>query len=96
MEPVNLQGDRDDIDADTLVGDLAKAFKKVQMSVVWHRTMHFGVPQKVLKGFCGYFTHAGTVLFEDEVSNPTTTITAMLPGFTWSVSLPFFFGVQDA
>ena len=45
VEPVNLQGDRDDIDADILVGDLAKAFKKVQMSVVWHRTMHFGVPK---------------------------------------------------
>ena len=41
VEPVKLQGDRDDIDADILVGDLAKAFKKVQMSVVWHRTMHF-------------------------------------------------------
>ena len=39
----------------TLVVNLAKAFEKVQLSVVPHWALHTGFPQRMLRVVCVYF-----------------------------------------
>ena len=37
----------------TLVNDIAKAFEKVSLSVVWHWATYFGFPQRASMALCG-------------------------------------------
>ena len=68
-----------DLGAVTLVVDLAKAFEKVPLSVVWAWTLHLRFPQRVLGVLCWYFQHQRSVIFEGCVADPLQTTTAMLP-----------------
>ena len=47
--------------------------------------MHFDFPQRVLRVLCAYFVHERKVTFENNVSGPMVTITAILPGSKLSV-----------
>ena len=40
-----------------LVLDLAKAFERVSLPVVWAWATHFCFPRKILRVLCGYFEH---------------------------------------
>ena len=60
--------------------DLAKAFERVSLPVVWAWATHFSFPRKVLRVLCGYFEHQRRVQFEGCVAEPFQTITAILPG----------------
>ena len=44
--------------------DLAKAFERVSLLVVWAWAKHFGFPREILRVFCGYFEHQRRVQFE--------------------------------
>ena len=68
-----------------LVVDLAKAVEKVQLSVVWYLAICFGFRQKVLRVLCGYFAHERRVMFVKKISDPMSTVTAILPGSRWYV-----------
>ena len=41
--------------------------------------MHFDFPQRVLRVLCAYFVHERKVTFENNVSEPTVTATAIFP-----------------
>ena len=47
-----------------LVLDLAKAFERVSLPVVWAWATHFSFPRKILRVLCGYFEHQRRVQFE--------------------------------
>ena len=66
--------------------DLAKAFEKVQLNVVWKLTMYFDFPQRVLRVLCSCLAHERKVIFEKNFSEPVT-ITSILQGSIWSVLL---------
>ena len=70
-----------------LVLDWAKAFERVSLLVVWAWATHFCFPRKILRVLCGYFEHQRRVQFEGCVAEPLNTITAILPGSTWSCLL---------
>ena len=70
-----------------LVLDLAKAFERVSLPVVWAWATHFCFPRKILRVLCGYFEHQRRVQFEGCAAEPLTTITAILPGSEWSCLL---------
>ena len=40
-----------------MVLDLAKAFERVSLPVVWAWATHFSFPRKILRVLCGYFEH---------------------------------------
>ena len=63
-----------------LVLDLAKAFKRVSLPVVWAWAMHLSFPRKISRVLCGYFEHQRRVQFEGCLAVPLHTITAILPG----------------
>ena len=67
-----------------LVLDLAKAFERVSLPVVWAWATHVSFPRKILGVLCGYFEQQRRVEFEGSVAEPLTTITAILPGLKWS------------
>ena len=67
--------------------DLAKVFEGVSLPVVWAWATHFNFPRKILREQCGYFDHQRRVQFDGCVAEPLTTITAILPGSTWSCLL---------
>ena len=71
----------------TLVVDLASAFEKVQLKVVWRCATYYGILQSILPVVCGYFEHQRWVLFEGCVADPLQTITAIIPGPKWTVLL---------
>ena len=72
----------------TLVVDLAKAFVRVQLKVVWASAMHFGFPQRVLRWLRGYFQPQRRVLFEVCVADdPLQTVAVDIPCSKWSVLL---------
>ena len=70
-----------------LVLDLAKAFERVSLPVVWAWATHLSFPKKILRVLCGYFEHQRRAQFEGCVAEPLRTITAMLPGSKWSCLL---------
>ena len=45
----------EDQGAVALVLDVAKAFERVSLPVVWAWVTHFGFPTKILRVLCGYF-----------------------------------------
>ena len=59
-----------------LVLDLAKAFERVGLPVV------FSFPRKILRLLCGYFEYQRRL-----VAQPLKTITAILPASKWSCLL---------
>ena len=73
-----------------LVMDLAKAFERVTLLVVWAWARHFSFPRKTLRVLCGYFEHQRRVQFEGCV-----VITAILPGSKRSCLL-LLIVLQDA
>ena len=52
------------------VVDSAKAFEKVQLTVVWQRTMYFDFSQGVLSVLCGFFAQEKRLSFEEGTSEP--------------------------
>ena len=87
MERFNGRAKTEDRGAVALVLDLAKAFERVNLSVVWATATHFSFPRKILRVLCGYFKHPRRVQFEGCVAEPLQTITAILPGSKWSCLL---------
>ena len=70
-----------------LVPDLAKAFERVSLLVVWAWATHHSFPRKILWVLCGYSEHQRRVQFEGCAAEPLTTITAVWPGSKWSCLL---------
>ena len=95
MEKFKCQAGEKDQGAVALVLDLTKAFERVSLPVAWAWATHFDFPKKILRVLCGYFEHQRRVQFEGRVAEPLQTITAMLPGSTWSCVL-FRNVLQDA
>ena len=83
----------EDQGAVALVLDLAKAFERVSLPVVWKT--HFSFTRKILRVLCNYFEHQSRVQFEGCAAEPLTTITAILPGSKWSCLL-LHISLQDA
>ena len=50
--------------ASALVVDLAKAFERVSLPVIFAWATHFGFSRKILRMLCGYFEHQRRVQFE--------------------------------
>ena len=67
-----------------LVLDLAKAFERVSLFVVWAWATHFCFQRKILRVLCEYFEHQRRMQFEGCAAEPLMTITAILPGSKWS------------
>ena len=80
MERFNGKAKAEDQGAVASVRDLAKAFERVSLPVVWAWATHFSFPRKILTVLCGSFEHQRRVQFEGCASEPLTTITAFLPG----------------
>ena len=97
MEMVKFNGKAkaEDQGAVALVLDLAKAFERVSLPVVWAWATHFSFPRKILRVLCCYFEHQRRVQFEEFAAGLLTTITAILPGSKWSCLL-LRFVLQDA
>ena len=70
-----------------MVCDLAKAFERVSLPVVWAWATHFNFPRKILRVLCAYFEHQRRVQFEGCVAEPLQTIAAVLPESKWSCLL---------
>ena len=85
--PIVYQAGEKDPGAVALVLDLAKAFERVSLLVVWAWATHFSFPRKILRVLCGYFEHQRRVQFEGCVAEPLQTITAIMPGSKWSCLL---------
>ena len=87
MERFKYRAGEEELRAVALVLDLAKAFERVSLPVVWAWSTHFSFPRKILRVLCGYFEHQRRVQFEGCVAGPRRTITAILPGSKWSCLL---------
>ena len=59
MERFNGKAKEEDQGALALVLDLAKAFERVSLPVVWAWATHFSFPRKILRVLCGYFLAPG-------------------------------------
>ena len=57
METLDLKFGQDSKGATTLVVDFAKAFEKVQLSVVWQWAKQIDHPHRVLRVLSGHFAH---------------------------------------
>ena len=86
MERFNGKAKAENQGAVALVLDLAKAFERVSLPVVWAWATHFRFPRKILRVLCGYFEHQRRVQFEGCATEPLTTITA----FFARVQVEFF------
>ena len=75
--------------------DLAKAFERVSLPVVWAWATRFSFPRKIFRVLCGYFEQQRRVQFEGCAAELLTTITAILSGSNWSCLL-LRIVVQDA
>ena len=80
MERFNVRSKAEDQGAVALVLDLAKAFERVSLPVVWAWTTNFCFPRKILRVLCGYFEHQRRVQFEGCAAEPLTTIMAIFAG----------------
>ena len=87
MERFNGKAKEEDQGTLALVLDLAKAFERVSLLVVWAWATHFRFPRKILRVLCGYFEHQRRVHIEGCTAEPLTTITAILLGSKWSCLL---------
>ena len=87
MEKFRCQAGEIDQGAVVLVLDLAKAFERVGLPVVWAWATHSNFSRKILLVLCGYFEHQRRVQFEGCVAEPLQTITAIIPGSKWSCLL---------
>ena len=87
MERFDGKAKEDHQGALVLVLDLAKAFERVSLPVVWAWATHFSFPRKILRVLCGYFEHQRRVQFEGCVAESLRTIAAILPGSMWSCLL---------
>ena len=72
----------------TLVLDLAKAFERVSLPVVWAWATHFNIPSSILRVLCGCFKHR-PVQLEGCVAEPLQTA-AILPGSQCSCSFALY------
>ena len=70
-----------------VVLDLAKAFERVSLPVVWALATHFSFPRNILRVLYGFFEQQRRVQLEGCVAEPLQTITAILPGSKWSCLL---------
>ena len=95
MERFKYRAGEEELGAVSLVLDLAKAFERVSLPVVWAWATHFSFPRKILRVLCRYFEHLRRVQFKGCVAEPLRTITVILPGSTWSCLL-LRIVVQDA
>ena len=82
-----LSAQCEDQGALALVLDLAKAFERVGLPVVWAWATHFSFPRKILRVLCGSFEHQTRVQFGGCAAEPLTTSSAVLPGSKWSCLL---------
>ena len=80
MERFNGKAKEEYQGAVALVLDLAKAFERVSLPVVWAWATHFSFPRKILRVLCGYFEHQRMVQFEGCAAEPPRTITASCQG----------------
>ena len=87
MGRLNGRATAEDRGAVALVLNLAKAFERVSLPVVWAWATHFSFPRKILRVLCVYFEHRRRVQFEGCVAEPLQTITAIFPGSKWSCLL---------
>ena len=63
-----------------LVLDLAKAFERVCVPVVWAWATHFRFPKNFLRVPCGYFQHQRRVQLDGCMAEPLHTVTAIFSG----------------
>ena len=89
------KAEEEDQGAVALVLDLARAFERFSLPVVWVWATHFSFPRKMLRVLCGFFEHQRRVQFEGCVAESLQTISAILPGSKWSCLLPRI-ALQDA
>ena len=87
MERFKCRAGEEDHGVVALVLDLAKAFERVSLPVVWAWATHFSFPKKILRVLCGYFEHQRRVQFKGCVADLLQTITAILPGSKWKFLL---------
>ena len=87
MERFNGKAKEEDQGASALVLDMAEAFERCSLPVVWPCATHFSFPRKILRVLCGYFEQQRRVQFEGCAAEPLTSITAILPGSKWSCLL---------
>ena len=87
MERLNGKAKAGNQGAVALVLDLAKAFERVSLLVVWVWATHFCFPRKILRVLCGFCEHQRRAQFEGCAAEPLRTITAILPGSKWSCLL---------
>ena len=87
MERLNGKAEAEEQGAVALVLDLAKAFERVSLLLVWAWPTYFSFPRKILRVLCEYFEHQRRVQFGGCAAEPLTTITAILPGYKWSCLL---------
>ena len=95
MESYDLKAGQEDKGAVSLVVDMAIAFEKVQLVVIQEWAMNVGFPQRVLSILCGDFAQVRRERFENNVSDPLQTITAISLGSKWSVLL-LMIAMQEA
>ena len=62
MERYRYRAGKEDQGASALLLDLAKAFERVTLPVVWAWATHFSFPRKILRVLCGYFEYQRRVL----------------------------------
>ena len=77
MKRFSGKAKEEDQGAVALVLDLAKAFERVSLPVVWAWATHFSFPRKILHVLCGYFEHQRSVQFEECAAEPLRTSTAI-------------------
>ena len=87
MERFDGKAKAEEQGAVAMVLDLAKAFERVSLPVVWAWATHFSFPRRILRVLCGYFEHQRRVQLEGCAAEPLITITAILPGSKWSCLL---------
>ena len=84
VERFKYQAREEDHGPAAMVLDLAKAFERVSLLAVSAWSAHCSFPGKMLRVHCAYFEHQRRVQFQGCVAEPLQTITAILPGSTWS------------
>ena len=87
MEKLCGKAKEGDQGALALVLNLAKAFERVSLPVVWALATHCSFPRKILRVLGGYFEHQRRVQFEGCAAEPLQTVTTILPGSKWSCLL---------
>ena len=65
MERFKYRACEEDLGAVALVLDLANAFERVSLPVVWVWVTHFSFPRKILRVLCGNFDTSGEYSLKD-------------------------------